>query len=264
MSVKRLLSDTDSQRGLDTRFATAVVIGKVSKIECDEKRANVRVLLPDRLDHEGTPLNTKPIPVLQTASQAKRSYAIPRINDQVVCIKLANGTSDYLVVGSFYTTSNKPPVSDPLLDYTEWEGGHIEKRDANEDAEVFLTQDFKGGWQATVKKDIDIKTTDSGKVSIVGDGDMLLKSATGNINVESPSGTVTVKQQKIVLQAANIELVGAVKITGVITHIGAMNTTGGVHRDDRGLHQAGTRSNEELAARIEALEARMAQLEART
>lgn len=262
MGIKRLLSDTDSQRGLDARFATAVVIGKVSKIECDDKRANVRVLLPDRLDHEGTPLNTKPVPVLQVASQAKRSYAIPRINDQVVLIKLANGTSDYLVVGSFYTTSNKPPVSDPLLDYTEWEGGHIEKHDANDGAEVFLTQDFKGGWQATVKKNIDIKTTDNGTISIVGEKDVLIKSAGGNVNVESPTGTVTIKQQTIKLEAVNIELIGAVKITGNIDHTGSMETKAGTHHDTIGYHMAARET--ELLQRIAALETRVAQLEART
>lgn len=262
MGIKRLLSDTDSQRGHDTRFATAVVIGKVSKIECTDKHANVRVLLPDRVDHEGTPLNTKPIPVLQVASQAKRSFAVPRINDQVVLIKLANGTSDYLVVGSFYTTSNKPPVSDPLLDYTEWEGGHTQKFDANDGADVFLTQDFKGGWQGTFKKDVNLQTTDSAKFNVVADGDVLVKSANANVNVESPTGTVTIKQQTIDQQATTIKLTGHVVIVGDITHTGNMVTSG--HHTDVVGHHTATARESELLQRIEALEARVIQLEART
>src|SRR5207342_626026 len=105
----------------------------------------------------------------------------------------------------------------------------------NDDADVFLTQDFKGGWNCTVKKDVNLKTTDGAKTNIESDGDVLIKSANGNINVESPAGIITIKQQKIVLQAGNIELTGADKITGIITHIGANNQTG-VHRDSNGLH----------------------------
>jgi phage baseplate assembly protein gpV len=263
MGVKHLLSDTDSQRGHDARFQTAVVIGKVSKIECDDKRANVRVLLPDRIDHEGTPLNTKPIPVLQVASTAKRSYAIPRLNDQVVLIKLANATSDYLVVGTFYTTSNKPPVSDPLLDYTEWEGGHIQQFDANEGADVFLTQDFKGGWLGTYKKDVLLKTTDAAKFNVEADGDVLIKSANGNITVQSPTGTVTIEQQTIkLLGSAEIEITApTIKLNGHVIVVGAITQTG-VHVDSNGLHTGAAR--EELLARIEQLEARVATLEART
>lgn len=258
---KNLLSDTDYTKGWDNRYGVSVAVGKVSKIECSEKGANVRVTLPDRCDHNGEPLITKPIPILQIASKAKKSFAVPRLKDNVVVVKLANGTSNYLIVGSYYTSKDPPPVTDPLLDYTEWEGGHIQQFDANEDAEVFLKQDFKGGWDATIKKDVKIKTTDGAKMNLEADGDILMKSATGNINVESPSGIITIKQQKIVLQATDIELTGAVKITGLITHIGSMNTTGGFHTDTKGTHQFTTRE-EELLRRIEALEARVGQLEA--
>jgi phage baseplate assembly protein gpV len=260
MGRKNLLSDTDYTSGKDMRFKSAVWLAKVSKIEVTDKQANVRVLMPDRLDHEGTPMNSKPIPVLQIASLAKRSYAMPRLKDNVLIMKLANATSDYVVIGSFYTTKEPPPVSDPKLDYTEWEGGHTQKFDANDDAEVFLTQDFKGGWHATIKKDVLLKTTDSAKFNIESDGDVLIKSANGNIDIESPTGTVTIKQDEIVLQATNIKLIGAVEITGNITHTGNMTTTG-AHTDVNGLHTGAARA--ELLARIEALEARVAQLEAR-
>jgi phage baseplate assembly protein gpV len=249
---KNLLSDTDYTKGWDNRFTNAAWIGKVSKIECDAKHANVRVIMPDRVDHKGTPLISKPIPVLQVCSNAKKSYAIPRIDADVLLLKLANNTSDYVVLGAFYTTTKPPPVSDPKLDYTEWEGGHIEKHDANDNADVFLTQDFKGGWKATVKKDIDIKTTDSAKISIVGDGDVLLKSATSNVNVESPSGTVTIKQQTIDLQATTIKLTGHVIVNGNIDETG-------VHHDNLGYHTTGREAN--LEQRIALLEKRLTRLE---
>lgn len=250
---KNLLSDTDYTKGHDNRFGITAAFGKISKLECSKDHANVRVIMADRVDHQDNPLISKPIPVLQGASTAKKSFAMPRLNDVVCLIKLPNGTSNYAVLGSFYTKSNPPPVTDPLLDYTEWEGGHTEKRDANKDADVFLTQDFKGGVKTTVKKDIEVQTTDGGKMSMTSDGDMLVKSANGNVNVESPTGAINIRQKTINLEADTINLTGHVVITG------AMDQQG-VHRDNNGLHTSGTKNLEE---RIAALEARVKALEGR-
>jgi phage baseplate assembly protein gpV len=257
MGRKNLLADTDYTSGRDNRYKSSVLMGFVSKIECDDKHANVRVIMPDRIDHEGTPLNTKPIPVLQIASSAKKSFAMPRLKDVVAIVKMPNSTSDYFVIGSFYTPRNPPPVTDPLVDYTEWEGGHIQKFDANEDADVFLTQDFKGGWDATIKKDVNLKTTDGAKFNIEADGDVLMKSASGNINIESPTGTVTIKQDVIELNATTIKLIGHVIVTG------AIDQSGGVHHDPNGFHTTGRAREEELLRRIAALEERVTALEGR-
>jgi phage baseplate assembly protein gpV len=89
------------------------------------------------------------------------------------------------------------------------------------------------------------------ETSIESDGDVLIKSASGNINVESPTGTVTIKQDTIDLQATNI------KLTGIVTIEGAMNQNG-IHHDSNGFHTTGTR---ELEERIKALEAKVASLE---
>jgi|SRR5580765_943852 phage baseplate assembly protein gpV len=249
---KNLLSDTDYTKGWDNRYGVTAVIGKVSKIECTEKGANARIIMPDRIDHDSNPLISKPVPVLQLASKGKKSFAMPRQNDNVLMVKLPNGTSNYAIIGSFYTSKDPPPVTDPKVDYCEWEGGHIEKHDANDDAEVFLEQDFKGGVKTTVKKDIEIKTTDGGKMSMTSDGDMLVKSATGNINVESPSGTVNIKQQ-------DIHLTGRVTIDGDIIHTGNM-TTSGHHTDANGLHTGGLERDariEELLSRVDVLERKL-------
>jgi phage baseplate assembly protein gpV len=256
---KNLLSDTDYTKGWDNRYGVTAVIGKVSKIECTEKGANARIIMPDRIDHDSNPLISKPVPVLQLASKGKKSFAMPRQNDNVLMVKLPNGTSNYAIIGSFYTSKDPPPVTDPKVDYCEWEGGHIEKHDANDDAEVFLEQDFKGGVKTTVKKDIEIKTTDGGKMSMTSDGDMLVKSATGNVNVESPSGAVNIKQKTINLEADTINLTGHVVINGKIDHTGDM-TTVGHHVDTKGPHMAALRESE-LLARLDALEARVRILE---
>jgi phage baseplate assembly protein gpV len=251
---KDLLSDTDYAKGHDNRFGNSVLIGFVSKIECNDKQANVRVILPDKVDHEDTPLITKPVPVLQVASTAKKSFAVPRLGTPVMMIKMPNGTSDYMVIGGIYTAKNPPPVTDPKLDYTEWEGGHIQKFDANDDADVFLTQDFKGGWNATIKKDVNFKTTDAANFNIDADGDVLINSATGNIDIKSPTGTVTVEQQTVELKATTIKLTGHVIVVGDIDQTGH-------HTDSRGIHTGA--HAEDLLARIEELERRVTALEAR-
>ena len=68
---KNLLADTDFTDGRDKRFVHSVLIGRISKLECSEKGANVRVIMPDRLDSDGQPLITKPIPVLQISAAAR-------------------------------------------------------------------------------------------------------------------------------------------------------------------------------------------------
>jgi Phage-related baseplate assembly protein. len=164
-------------------------------MECSDKGANIRVTMPDRLDHDNQPLITKPIPVLQISAGGKKSFAMPRIGQNAMLVKLPNSTSSYAALGFFYTSKEPPPVTDPKVDYVEWEGGHTQKHDANDDADVFLTQDFKGGWNCTVKKDVNLKTTDGAKTNIESDGDVLIKSATGNIDVKSPTGTVSIERR---------------------------------------------------------------------
>jgi Phage P2 baseplate assembly protein gpV len=256
---KNLLSDTDYTSSRDNRFSVTAAVGRVSKIEVDKKGANVRVIMPDRIDHEDQPLISKPIPVLQIASNAKKSFAVPRLDDNVFLIKMPNGTGNYAVLGSFYTSKRPPPVTDPKLDYTEWEGGHTEKFDANDDADVFLTQDFKGGWKGTYKKDVNLNTTDSAKFNVQADGDILIQSANGNIDVKSPSGTVTIEQQTVELKATTIKLTGHVIVTGNIDETG-------VHLDNRG-HHTNTAVLQERLTKLETLlaaaEERLAKLEAR-
>jgi phage baseplate assembly protein gpV len=259
MGRKNLLSDTDYTSGKDNRYRNAVLMGFVSKIECTDKHSNVRVIMPDRLDHNDVPLITKPVPVLQIASTAKKTFAVPRLNDCVALMKMPNSTSDYFVIGSFYTPRNPPPVKDPKLDYTEWEGGHKQTFDANTDDNgnaknpVFLTQDFKAGWLGTFKKDVNLNTTDAAKFNIKADGDVLINSANGNIDIKSPSGTITIEQTNIVLK-------GTVVIQGNISHTGDMVTSG--HHTDAAGHHTGT-TREELEQRLAALESRVAVLEAR-
>src|SRR5215831_2104042 len=235
MSLKNLLSATDYTKGWDNRFGTAVLIGKVSKIECTDQQANVRAIIPDKVDHNGTPLNTKPIPVLQVASEAKKSFAIPRLGTNVLLVKLPNSTSDYAVIGSFYTRNDPPPVSDPMLDYVIYDDGSTMQFNASTGE---LTWRIKGKMDMQSEKEIIIKSSGD-KVTVEGSGDVLVKSDSGQVTVEG-SGDVTVKSDSgqvtiqataaITIQAATINLIGNIVHTGDIT-------TSGHHTDAHGVHK---------------------------
>lgn len=244
---KNLLSDTDYTSGRDNRFSVAVAIGKVSKIEASEKGANVRVIMPDRVDHNDQPLITKPVPVLQIASQAKKSFAMPRLNDNVLMVKLPNGTSNYMVLGGFYTSKSPPPVTDPNLDYVVYDDGSTMQFDASTGE---LTWKIKGDLLLDNEKDFTIKQ--KGDFNVETDGNVAV-TPKGDLDI-SVTGDVVIK-------GGTLKLQGPLTIEGDITHTGNMTTTGH-HTDARGPHESAMR-DEELLRRIEALERRVAELEAR-
>lgn len=195
--MERNLGDTGFARVPDSRFKSAIQIGIVSSIETTDTAANVRVIFPDRVDHKGQPLITKPIPVLQSAAAKKKSFAVPRIGTNVLVAKLPNSTGDYMLLGSFYTTSDPPPVTDPNIDYTEYDDGSIIQFDAGAGT---LSWDLKGN------------------VSLQCVGPMTLKT-NGQFLIDAP----------------NIKLQGAIELDGNVTQTGNM-TTSGVHTDANGVH----------------------------
>src|SRR5262245_15443231 len=227
---KNILSDTDYTKGTDNRFKNGIVIAKVAKLEVSEKGANIRALLADKVDHKGTPLVTKPVPVLQTSSGGKKSFTMPRVGQNVVLIKLPNGTGNYLPVGYFYTKNDPPPVTDPKLDYCIYDDGSIKQFDANSGTE---TNKFKGdtiwehegGMTATLKKAVSFKTD-------------------GDFTIEAPN---------IILK-------------GFVDHTGNMRTSG-IHNAQDGPHAAcgaGERLEQaNIAQRISTLEATIMALNAR-
>jgi phage baseplate assembly protein V len=208
MPRKNLLSDTDYTRGTDNRFKNAVIIGKVAEIIVNNKGANIRVLQPDKTDHLGNPLISKPIPVMQVSSAGKKSFAMPRIGQNVLAVKLPNGTASYAAIGFFYTSQDPPPVTDPKLDYCIYDDGSTMQFDATAGT---LTWNFKGGISITTQKDVTVNT--QGKVTI---------EAASDISIKSDSGQLTI-------QAATINL------TGHVVHTGNMDTSG-IHTDANGHH----------------------------
>jgi phage baseplate assembly protein V len=235
MGRKNLLSDTDYTSGHDNRYGATVLMGFVSKIECTDKRSSVRVILPDRLDHQDNPVITKPVPVLQVASAAKKSFCVPRLGDTVALMKMPNSTSDYFVIGSFYTPRNPPPVSDPMLDHTTYDDGSIMEFNASNGT---LTWKLKGDVLWTNEKGATLKFKEA--VTIETDGDVNIKPVGGSVNIEA-GGLISLK--------------GTMKFEGNIDHTGNM-VTHGTHTDNLGHHTSSQRDE-----RIDQLEKRVARLE---
>jgi phage baseplate assembly protein gpV len=227
---KNLMADTDFTDGRDQRFVHSVCIGRVSKIECTDKAANIRVIMPDKLDHQGSPLITKPIPVLQISAGGKRSFAMPRIGQNVLLVKLPNSTSSYAAIGHFYTSTDpyRPPVTDPKLDYVIYDEGSTKQFDANDGKGDELWNlkgkiTFNADGTITVESknsDIVVKS-DQGKVTVEANSDVTVKSDSGQVTVQGATS--------VTLQAPTIYL------KGNIVHTGDMNTTG-IHTDSLGHH----------------------------
>ena len=236
---KNIIGGTDFTKGWDNRFGATVHVGFVSKIEVDSERASVRVIMPDKVDHNGTPLNTKPIPVLQVASQAKRQFAVPRLGTPVAIIKMPTGTSNYLVVGSFYSKANPPPVTNPNLDYVIYDDGSVMQFDASNGEQLWQ---LKGKMTWDNDKGADLKFKEA----------VLLDAGAGNITIKS-TGTILLDGATVKLKGTNIIF------EGNINHTGNMETSG-VHHDSLGYHTSSS-EREQLLQRIEALEARVATLE---
>jgi phage baseplate assembly protein gpV len=225
---KNLLADTDFTDGRDKRFVHSVLIGRVSKLECSEKGANVRVIMPDRLDHEGQPLITKPIPVLQISAGGKKQFAMPRLNQNTLLVKLPNSTSSYAAIGFFYTTKEPPPVTDPKLDYAIYDEGSTKQFDANDgkgdelwNLKGQITFNADGTITVESKKTDIVVKSDQGKVTVEANGDVTVKSDSGQVTVQGSSS--------VTLQAPTINL------KGNVIHTGNM-TTSGVHTDSLGHH----------------------------
>jgi phage baseplate assembly protein V len=204
--MARNLGETGYTKTPDNRFKSSIRIGIVAEVVPTATGANVRVIFPDLVDHNNQPLISKPIPVLQSAASKKQSFALPRLGTNVVVAKLPNGTADYMVLGSFYTSNNPPPVTDPNLDYTKYDDGSVIQFDA---ANGTLTWNLKGG---------------------------ITLECQGNIVIKSDAGTLTLQSSGLLnMVAPNIKLQGTVEIDGDITHTGGM-TTSGVHTDANGVH----------------------------
>lgn len=89
---------------LETTVNQMIRLGIVTSVQ--EKKGTVRVKLPDADN-----LITKELSVLFTRTSENKSYDMPDIDEQVVCLFLPNGMEQGFVIGSVYSKSDPVPVS---------------------------------------------------------------------------------------------------------------------------------------------------------
>jgi phage baseplate assembly protein V len=80
-------------------------IGRVSAVYA--ARCAARVTYADR---DG--MVSKELPIVVAGSQYNKSYWMPAIGEQVVCLFLPNGNGDGVIVGSIYTEQDDTPVQE--------------------------------------------------------------------------------------------------------------------------------------------------------
>ncbi|MCP4021565.1 MAG: phage baseplate assembly protein V [Desulfobacteraceae bacterium] len=122
------------------------------------EKGRVRVKFPDT---DG--IVSKELPVLFQKTKDNKDFDMPDVDEQVVCIFLANGMEQGFVIGSPYSNEDKPPVTDPDKTHYEFKDGTWFEYDRKE--HVF-TGVIKGTMNLTATEGINITTS---VINITGD-----------------------------------------------------------------------------------------------
>ncbi len=101
---------------LDSRLSNIFRVGTVTSLKPGEHKA--RVVFEDRDELESFDLL-----VLVKNTQENKDYAMPDINEQVLCCFLPIGLEQGFIVGSYYTKANAPTESTEAKRVTEYKDG---------------------------------------------------------------------------------------------------------------------------------------------
>lgn len=174
-------------------------LGKVVGINADTCKA--RVEFPD--NHN---IVTYEMPIIQAHTGKDKFYAMPTLDEFVLCAFLPNGNETGFILGSYYSEPTPPPVQDENKFNITFEDGTVLEYDK---AAHILKADVKGEADIKVEKDITIK-------------------ADGNINVTCKEAEITA--DKVTVKSSDITL-GNGSATGIITQECFCALTGGPHPD---------------------------------
>lgn len=192
-----------NKTGRDSTVRNMLRQAKVVEPLIDETGVFARVQYLDKMG-----VISRPLPILQSGCKGSSFVQCPKIGDDVSVMMLPNSDGgEGFIIGSFYNSSNPPPI-------TELDVRHIT---------------FADGTIIEYTEATNTRAT----------GQLRIKS-TQPINIESgdcyiKATSIKLEADKVTIQAGNIELIGEVKIEGNINHEGDMLTTG-VHTDSLGRH----------------------------
>ena len=139
----------DRIKRLENTVNQMVHQGIVTSVQPD--RGTVRVELPD-----ADRLISKELPVLFQRTADNKSYDMPNIDEQVVCLFLPNGMEQGFVLGSPYSEADPVPVTDPEKRHYVFKDGTWMEYDRKAHK---LTLEVKGSMDIHADNDI---TIDSG------------------------------------------------------------------------------------------------------
>lgn len=176
-----------------------VRVGQVSSI--DEQAGTVRVIFSDRDNSV-----SYDFPVTYPLTQNDKMYYMPTIQEWLVCVLLPNNPAQGFILGSYYSETRKPPVTDKNLFHIRFEDGTILEYDkqshkltvdvpenGDKSIEVSTASDIAVRTQKKIvveaaealeiKVGTDIKVMATANISIEALGDIAI-SGGGNITVE--------------------------------------------------------------------------------
>jgi phage baseplate assembly protein V len=153
----------------------------------NEGAATVRVRIPDADDTV-----SKELPVLFQKTQDNKEYDLPDVGEQVVCLFLPNGLEQGFVLGSPYSSVDKPPVS-------------------NRDKKHYGFSD--GSWLEYDREQHKLSGVIKGDVDLVVDNDVVMD--VGNDLVATVGKTASIEAGTSVdITAPQINLCGNISSTG--------------------------------------------------
>jgi phage baseplate assembly protein V len=174
-----------NKTGRDHRFSGMIRVGRVAEIVTDEGTTAARAAYADKENQISAPLA-----IIQPSAGARKSFKVPKVGQSCVTLHLPNGEQAGFMLGTFYNTSDPPPVTDPLKDHTTYADGTVVEYD-------------EGTSTMTV-------------------------AAKGPLNIAT-SGPVTIRAASVSVEAATIRFTGNVEILGDLIVSGpAMLNGGGV------------------------------------
>ncbi|HBV6392391.1 TPA: phage baseplate assembly protein V [Klebsiella aerogenes] len=133
-------------------------------------------------------LTSYELSVMVKNTDQNADYWMPDIGEQVVCLFLPLGAQQGWILGSFYDETHTPPSNT------------VNKRVVR----------FKNGTSITNDRESNLFTLDA-------NGDVVVTA----------TGTVTIKAQKVIVDAPETEITGDALIKGKLTYKGGMSGSGG-------------------------------------
>ena len=145
---------------MDPILKNLIRVGKV--VALDTAKHQARVIFEDKPATVSFWLD-----IIVRNTYKNKDYALPDIDEEVICLFLPNGNAQGFILGAVYNADDLPPVDDKDKRHVEFEDGSVIEYDRNTHK---LTADLNG--------DIDITTT--GSVNITAAQDV---NVTGDISV---------------------------------------------------------------------------------